>query len=69
MDINDIHYAETQFGFEYGAATVERLMRYKSGAVAIGVNTPKAQLQVYVTKTGKIRVWLGSRELTTKEAT
>lgn len=52
-----MNYKETQFGFEYGAARVERFFSdEKKGWVTIGVTTPKAHIQVYVTKTGKIRV-------------
>lgn len=52
-----IHYLETQYGFEYGAAEINRLYSDdKKGLVVLGIYTPKAELQIYVTKTGKIRV-------------
>jgi hypothetical protein len=52
-----IHYAETQFGFECGAAKVERCFYDdKKGWVTLLVKTPKTELQIYVTKTGKVRV-------------
>ena len=64
-----MHYAESQYGFEYGAAKVERLFSdEKKGWVTIGVTTPKVSIQVYVTKTGKVRVhghnseWLPKQE-------
>lgn len=54
-----IHYRETQYGFEYGAAKVERLCSdEKKGWIVVGVTTPKGQAQVYVTKTGKLRVYV-----------
>jgi len=59
-----IHYEETQYGFDYGAAKVNRLFSdEKKGWVVIGVDTPKGQTQVYVTKTGKVRVFLNHKEL------
>jgi len=53
------HYKETQYGFEYGSAKVSRLFSdEKKGWVTIGVTTPKYPhgIQVYVTKTGKVRI-------------
>lgn len=64
-----MHYQETQYGFEYGAAKIERLHSdEKTGAVVLGVKTPKGQYwQIYVTKTGKVRVFApGGKEMTTK---
>ena len=52
-----IHYRETLVGFEWGAATVNRLCDdKKKGWIIIGVETPKTRIQIYVTKTGKLRV-------------
>ncbi len=52
-----VHYQETKYGFEYGAADVLRLFSDAAkGWVTIGVKTAKDDLQIYVTKTGKIRV-------------
>lgn len=52
-----IDYQETQFGFEWGAATVDRVFSdTKTGCVTISIRTPKEDLQIYVTKTGKVRV-------------
>jgi hypothetical protein len=59
-----IHYAETRYGFEYGAAKVERLHSDKcKGWVIIGIDTPRHNLQIYVTKTGRVRVYDGQKEL------
>lgn len=53
-----IHAAEIPYGFEYGSAKVERFHSdSKKGWVIIGIKTPKTELQVYVTKTGKVRVF------------
>ena len=58
-----IHYAETKYGFEWGAVKVERLISdEKRGWVVFSIQTPKYRtadgkdLQVYVTKTGKVRI-------------
>ena len=63
----NIHYKETEFGFEYGAADVTRIHSdEKTGAVWIGVRSPKRELQVYVTKTGKVRVFSDVGEMTSR---
>jgi hypothetical protein len=56
----DIPYKELEFGFEYGAAEVTRMMSDpEKGWVVIGIKTPKLDqaMQIYVTKTGKVRVF------------
>lgn len=58
-----IPYEELSYGFRYGAAKVERLCSDgKKGWVVMNVETPKTTLQVYVTKTGKVRVHDGTVE-------
>ena len=57
-----MHYSETKYGFEYGAAKVSRMFSdEKKGWVTLGIETPKHSghdgLQVYVTKTGKVRIF------------
>lgn len=53
-----IHYLETRYGFEYGSANIERLMSdQKTGKVYLGVTTPKGSWSIYITKTGKVRVF------------
>lgn len=47
---------ETLYGFKWGAAEVTRLFS-RDGWVTIGIKTPKGEWQVYVTKTGKLRVY------------
>ena len=54
------------YGFKFGAAEVERLMSDEAkGWVYIAVNTPKTgqSVNVYVTKTGKTRVYKNGVEL------
>lgn len=47
----------TSFGFDFGAASVDRLARDEAkGVVYIGVTTPKDSIQIRVTKSGKISV-------------
>lgn len=54
--MSKIHYAETRYGFQYGAADVSRLTSDdRKGWVVLQIKTPKTTLQVYVTKTGKLR--------------
>ena len=51
------HYRETRYGFEYGSAKITRLFSDdKKGWVTLEVKTPKQEIQIYVTRTGKIRV-------------
>ena len=56
---------ETAFGFKYGAAIVERACSDETkGWVILMVRTPKYPdgLQLYVTKTGKVRVHAAGQE-------
>ena len=56
----------TKYGFNWGAAEVERMANdVNKGWVYINVNSPKPleSLSIYVTKTGKIRVWKNNVEL------
>jgi len=61
-----MNYKETEYGFEFGAAKVSRLVSdEKKGWVVIGIETPKHKdncIQIYVTKTGKVRVHSGTDE-------
>lgn len=53
----EIHLAETTYGFDWGAAKITRCFSdEKKGWVTILVETPKHTLQIYVTKTGKVRI-------------
>ena len=57
----------TQYGFRFGPAEVTRMMADDNkGWVYIGIKSPKPQqsLEVYMTKTGKTRVYKNGVELT-----
>jgi hypothetical protein len=61
-----IGFNEIPFGFEYGAAKVTRAMSdEKKGWVVLMLETPKTHIQIYVTKTGKVRVYdyMSNKEL------
>ena len=52
-----IHYAETKYGFDWGAAKITRChSNPKNGLVVLILETPKHTLQIYVTKNGKVRI-------------
>lgn len=53
----------TDYGFQFGAALVERCMDVGKGAVVLRVKTPKCELDIYVTKTGKMRAYFGGMEV------
>jgi hypothetical protein len=60
-----VHYKETEYGFEYGSLSVERwISDDKKGWVILGVKSSKTEIQIYATKTGKIRVYKDGVELT-----
>lgn len=52
------HYRETQFGFDWGAAKVTRLFSHNS-VISIGVETQRQRVNLYITPTGKIRLFDG----------
>lgn len=53
----EIKGESTEYGFTWGAAEVSRLFSDdRKGSVTIGVKTAKDEVQIYVSKTGKIRV-------------
>ena len=56
-----MHYKETEYGFEYGNAKIKRLCSdVKKGWITIGIESDKYQglkaIQLYMTKTGKVRI-------------
>lgn len=62
-----IHFQPTTYGFEYGAAKITRAHSdEKTGAVVMLLDTPKHSgndaMQIYVTKTGKVRVYSADGE-------
>lgn len=51
-------YKEIPYGFRFGAAEYVRCMSDdKKGWTVCQIASPKMKLQIYVTKTGKIRVF------------
>lgn len=44
----------TQYGFEFGAATVERLASHKGYAI-VGIRTPRMRIDITVTPSGLLR--------------
>ena len=57
------HYNEIPYGFEFGSAKVTRLFSDKNkGWITVEIETPKNKLQIYVTKTGKTRVFSDGNE-------
>ena len=51
-----MHYKETKYGFEWGVAKIERLISDK-GRVVMKLETPRALLEVSITKTGLVRIF------------
>lgn len=53
-----IRYEITQFGFNWGAAVIERLCdNEKTGSVCLSIRAGENMLSIYVTKSGKFRVF------------
>ena len=60
-----ISLARTDYGFQYGTANVFAMCSDdKKGWAVVVVDTPKHAVQVYVTKTGRVRVHMDGKELT-----
>lgn len=55
----------TKHGFSWGPAEIECLFAdLKRKTVTLGIKTAKTELQIYITKTGKVRVFqVGGKEL------
>ena len=54
-----MNYKETKYGFEWGAATIERCFSDETKSwvtLLIKTNRHPHGIQVYVTKTGKVRI-------------
>lgn len=63
-----IHFQENKYGFEWGGARIIRTASdEKKGWVLLRIETPKYKgdkaWQIYVTKTGKIRIFTDKGEL------
>ena len=53
-----ITFEVTDYGFRYGSLEITRIHSDESkGWVILQLRTPKSQLQVYATKTGKVRIF------------
>jgi hypothetical protein len=56
-DLKIMNFAHTKYGFAWGGLTIERLASDdKTGWVVIALNTDKAKLQIYVSKSGIVRI-------------
>jgi hypothetical protein len=69
-----MYFAKTKYGFHYGAAKLKRLFSDdKKGWVTLGLETPKYEgnknIQIYVTKTGKVRIYDSRGEWTPPSVT
>ena len=54
-----MHYREIKYGFEWGSAKITRVFSdEKAGWVTLRIQTPKEDIQIYVTKTGKVKMYL-----------
>lgn len=52
-----ISFKQTDFGFQWGGLEIIRLFSdQKRGWVTIGIKTDHHDIQVYVTKTGKVAI-------------
>ena len=64
-----MHFKEIDYGFEYGSAVVTRFHSdEKKGWVIVEVKTPRGHIQVYVTRSGLIRVHDSAGEWTPPKA-
>jgi hypothetical protein len=60
-----VPFRPLKFGFQFGSISVTRLStEEEKGCVVIGIKSPKTDIQIYATKTGKIRVYKDGTELT-----
>jgi hypothetical protein len=61
-----VNFKQKDYGFEWGSIDVQRQCSdEEKGWVSLGVKSPKADVQIYATKTGKVRIYLDGVELTT----
>ena len=63
-----VPFKETKYGFKYGAAEITRLCSNdKKGWVVLQLDTPKIKdVQIYVTKTGKVVIHNKDEQITLK---
>lgn len=56
--MSEIRLERTEHGLIFGPAEVSAMTSdAKGGWVCLSLNTPKQSLQIYVTRTGKVRVF------------
>ena len=59
-----MEYNEDQYGFTWGPLTLHRICHdEKKGWCVLEANSKKHTVQIYCTKTGKIRVFLDNVEM------
>ena len=49
-------FERTPYGFIWGAANIKRLFSHNE-TVTLGMKTPRTDIQIYVTRTGFVRVF------------
>ena len=65
MPDKNIHFKKTQYGFEWGNAKIKRVCDdSKRGWVILTVETNKypTGIEIYVTRTGKVRIYSNGKE-------
>jgi hypothetical protein len=59
-----MNFKQKDYGFKWGSIDVERLISdEEKGWVTLGIKSNKTSLQIYATKTGKVRVYKDGIEL------
>jgi hypothetical protein len=59
-----MNFKQLQYGFEWGGMTVCRISSELSkGWVVLQVSSAKTNIEIYCTKTGKIRIYRDGKEL------
>lgn len=57
-EVNPVPFRLLDWGFQFGSATITRTCSdHKEGWVVINLDTPKGSWDLYVTKTGKVRIY------------
>jgi len=54
---------ELRCGFRWGPASVTRVMDEPGRFILMSVETPKARADIYVTRTGEIRLFINNEEV------
>ena len=58
-----MHYREIKYGFEWGSAKITRVFSdKKAGWVTLRIETPKEDFQIYIAKSGKVKMYLKKRD-------